>query len=343
MSLEQTRLYLGTGQHRCFDSQGREIPCDGQRQDGAIQAGQTVSAPRFVVDGELVSDRLTGLQWPMQADLFLYPLRWDEALDAVAEANAAGLAGADDWRVPNRRELRSLIDHSRRKPALPKDHPFTGVHLGWYWTSTTAAIAPAYAWYVHLAGGRMFFGKKTEFSLLWPVRGQLARLPRTGQTQCFDVQGEVIDCRESAQDAALQQGLPWPEVRFEPFEDGILDRLTGLVWRRQAFEGGGLVDWNEALELAADLAEASGRAWRLPNINELESLVDASQSRPALPEDHPFSGIQEAYWSSTTSGFETDWAYALYLHKGAVGVGWKKSREFAVWCVRDREAGITSR
>jgi hypothetical protein len=80
-----------------------------------------------------------------------------------------------------------------------------------------------------------------------------------------------------------------------------------------------------------DLREKTGTDWHLPNINELESLVDASQSSPALPEAHPFWGNPEVLWSSTTSGFEPDWAYGLYLHKGAVGVGHKRTARFGVW------------
>jgi len=82
------------------------------------------------------------------------------------------------------------------------------------------------------------------------------------------------------------------------------------------------------------LSAETGHEWRLPNINELESLVDASRDSPALPEGHPFKNAREAYWSSTTSFYETDWAYCLYLHKGAVGVGHKPGAEFSVWAVR---------
>jgi hypothetical protein len=67
--------------------------------------------------------------------------------------------------------------------------------------------------------------------------------------------------------------------------------------------------------------KANGTRWRLPNINELESLVDCGRHNPALPSGHPFTDVREGYWSSTTSRFEPDWAWALYLKKGAIGVG----------------------
>jgi len=49
---------------------------------------------------------------------------------------------------------RLLISYQTRDPALPRAHPFQDVFLGWYWTSTTAVIDPAYAWYVHMLDTR---------------------------------------------------------------------------------------------------------------------------------------------------------------------------------------------
>ena len=56
--------------------------------------------------------------------------------------NRRKLLGKCDWRLPNRGELRSLISHQSRRPALPEQHPFLNVFQGWYWTSTTAVITP---------------------------------------------------------------------------------------------------------------------------------------------------------------------------------------------------------
>jgi hypothetical protein len=77
--------------------------------------------------------------------------------------------------------------------------------------------------------------------------------------------------------------------------------------------------------------------WRLPTINELEALVDCATHSPALPSGHPFVDVQDIYWSSTTSLFEPDWAWALYLEKGATGVGQKWFAEFSVWAVASFE------
>lgn len=61
-----------------------------------------------------------------------------------------------------------------------------------------------------------------------------------------------------------------------------------------------------------------GYDWRLPKRRELRNLMSYQTRKPALPHDHPFLA-------------EPDWAWALYLHKGATGVGQKPGPHFFVW------------
>ncbi len=330
---------LATGQLLCYDVEGGEIACRGSGQDAEFAAGRAWPLPRFERQDELVLDRLTGLIWPRSANLAEFPLTWQEALEFVADTNRARRFGFADWRLPNRRELRSLMSHHTRKPALPEAHPFADVFSGWYWSSTSAAISPAHAWYVHMEGARMFYGGKDQPYLLWPVRGAgNGALPVTGQTRCYDAAGGVIACAGSGQDGELRAGRAWPAPRFASVnDDAIEDRLTGLIWRRQADLTGAPVTWVEALAAVAGLnARAGHESWRLPNINELESLVDCDAHSPALPQGHPFQDVRAGYWASTSSAFEPDWAWALYLDKGAVGVGQKRGPHFHVWAVSGR-------
>ncbi len=116
----------------------------------------------------------------------------------------------------------------------------------------------------------------------------------------------------------------------------MLDCLTALIWSRRADLTGRPVTWQRALDVVDELNHLQPDAgWRLPNVNELETLVDADQSCPALPAGAPFEDVQTGYWSTTTSLFEPDWAWALYLEKGALGVGQKKDPHFHCWPVRD--------
>jgi hypothetical protein len=290
--------------------------------------------------GEIVLDHLTGLFWSQDANIGTFPCTWLEAFKQIAELNRDNFGGFTDWRLPNRNELRSLISYQTKKPPLPEGHPFINVFLGWYWSSTTAAIHPAYAWSIHLEGARMFYGRKDQYQLFWPVRGAgNLLLPATGQQHCYDAHGKVIDCSGTWQDGALQMGSVWPQPRFAEQFDGIYDRLTGLTWARHADLTSGPVNWQQALGAVMEWkkikTEGAVHHWRLPTINELLSLVDCSAHSPALPVQNPFTRVQSEYWSSTTSFFETDWAWVLYLDKGACGVGHKPGKTFFVWPVKN--------
>ena len=99
------------------------------------------------------------------------------------------------------------------------------------------------------------------------------------------------------------------------------------------------MNWESACELAA----AANRkrylghdTWRLPTVRELESLCDLGTHSPALPVGHPFANVRCDYWTSTTSRYESSYAWVLYLQDGAVGVGFKSGSAFDVWLVRNR-------
>jgi len=324
---------LRSGQISCHDESGRAIACAGSGQDAEFSAGIPWPQPRFDAQGDVVLDLLTGLMWTRDASPGELPMTWREALEFVAGLNRNKTHGFADWRLPNRRELRCLVSHQTRRPALPEDHPFINVFPGWYWTSTSAAISPAHAWYVDLDGGRLFYGGKDQSFLAWPVRGSSNVLPATGQIQCHDEIGRLVACDGSGQDAEFRSGRAWPQPRFAEHGDAIIDRLTGLRWRRIT-DLAGPIAWQEALAAVTALNRGPTQ-WRLPNINELESLVDCSTYAPALPAEHSFVEVRDTYWSSTTSLYEPDWAWALYLDKGAVGVGQKRQARFYAWAVSD--------
>jgi len=334
----QMKSYLQTGQTGCYDSHGQDMMCAGSGQDAETGAGAAWQAGgRFRVHDSSVLDTATGIHWLRDAGFGELPMTWLEALGFIDRMNQEGVQGERDWRLPNRRELRSLISHQATRPALPEGHPFENLFQGWYWTSTTAAISPSHAWYVDMAGGRMFYGGKDQSYMVWPVRGNVTHwLPATGQQACFDANCTRIEAAGSGQDGAIQAGRPWPDPRFTAAEAGVVDRLTGLCWQRCANLANDEVSWDEALAGIAAINSDAGRgSWRLPNINELESLVDCSRARPALAAAvDVFDRPDTVCWSSTTSMYQPDWAWALYLDKGAVGVGHKLQGRFTVWAVR---------
>jgi hypothetical protein len=172
-----------TGQTTCWGDAvgGPLIPCDGTGQDGDIQAGVEWPTPHFTDRGNgTVRDNLTGLFWLKDSPCgeLGRSWAWEDAL-TFANTLVSGLcgltdgSGEGDWRIPNIKELQSLVDFSQDGPALPAGHPFTNVPFR-VWSSTTAesANAPNYAWTLDVRDGvTAIFEKTTELQRIWPVRG----------------------------------------------------------------------------------------------------------------------------------------------------------------------------
>ncbi|MFP3869586.1 MAG: DUF1566 domain-containing protein [Syntrophobacteria bacterium] len=159
-----------SGQQMCFNDSAEVIAQRNKGQDQAPQTGAARSELRFLDQGEIVLDTLTGLVWTRAAVCTMEPLSWQLALDAVKAMNAAQAWGCNDWRLPNIRELESLTDMCSHTPALPVDHPFDEVQE-WYWSSTTSRYDPRYAWVLYTVDGAVGVGYKPRHSFFaWAVR-----------------------------------------------------------------------------------------------------------------------------------------------------------------------------
>jgi hypothetical protein len=241
---------------------------------------------RFQLENETVTDIQTGLMWIKNASLLDFPLSWSEALLSVKEFNKSGLYGYYNWKIPNRRELFSLISFDTINPSLPTGHPFTDVFNGYYWTSSTCARLPNQAWYIHFGGARVFKGMKHGSYMVWPVRTvanhNKSKLFQTGQKICFDESGMIIDCNDTGQDGEIQAGLKIIKARFTVTKLTIYDNLTGLTWLRDANIHKEMVDWNSAFDLISKMNSelvCGHNDWRIPNIIELDSLTAIFASR----------------------------------------------------------------
>jgi hypothetical protein len=194
-----------TGQTICYDTGGVEIVCTtniGPGQDGDLQRGVPWPGPRFTVnesspgvpDGT-VTDNLTGLIWLANANCAAARMDWATAL-AYSRAlfdgctNCGGTNSdcglqdgsmAGQWRLPNARELHSLAHYGVAGPAVPntagtgrweEGDPFSGVQSDDYWSSTSDAGLPTYAWFVNFALGLVGSDdKEIRVYFVWPVRG----------------------------------------------------------------------------------------------------------------------------------------------------------------------------
>jgi len=168
----------------------------GTGSDGNLQKGVTWPSTRFTDNNNgTVTDNLTGLIWLKNAnctdtvggvDKSGETLEWANALtwsNTLANGNCSltDSSSAGDWRLPNVKELQSLIYFAFESPALSDEagtakwtsgHPFTNVKSDQpYWSSTTSAGNTDSAWFVDLNNGNVDIGEKSDDYYVWPVRG----------------------------------------------------------------------------------------------------------------------------------------------------------------------------
>jgi len=331
--------------------------------DGALQKGAAWPVPRFSDNANgTVTDNLTGLIWLKNSRCFTSQ-NWSSALNSanLLASNACGLSDgstAGQWRLPNINELESLVDVSQLD-GLASGHPFT-TPMTKCWSSTSDASSADSAWIADPGTTSGFVRPcgKVYGNAVWPVRdGQsfaaTIALPVTGQTACYDTNGSVISCAGTGQDGDKLKGVAAPSPRFTDNANGtVTDSLTGLIWLKntRCFTS---QTWSSALNSANLLANnacgltdgSTAGQWRLPNRNELMSLVDRSESDPALSVGHPFTSVQSSvqspgYWSSSSEPVFCG-AWVVYLDSGSTGHGEKGCRPTAfkgfsyVWPVRD--------
>jgi len=153
-------------------------------------------------------------------------------------------------------------------------------------------------------------------------------LPATGHTVCYDpgdapIENDVIDCTDDTIDCFGQDGFhlagcPSDENRFTPSGDGtVTDNCTGLMWEESAGNGGTALSWCNALAYSDGLPLATHTDWRLPNVLELESIIDYGRTNPTF-DDSVFSGPADFYWSSTTVTSNTDSAFFVDFEFGKI-------------------------
>ena len=110
-----------------------------------------------------VTDTSTGLMWQKETTPVKYT--WQNALQYCESLEFAGHSG---WRLPNVRELQSIVDYGRFSPS---SDPIFGAEFGWYWSSSTSVNDPNDAWVVSFVDGLVAFDLKDYDDFVRAVRG----------------------------------------------------------------------------------------------------------------------------------------------------------------------------
>jgi hypothetical protein len=305
-------LMIATGQTVAYDDDG-EVLTDLEEgdafygQDATYLKGKTMS---YTDNGDsTVTDNNTGLMW--QQSPAADGLSWDEAVEYCENLE---LGGYTDWRMPSCKELYSISDFESGWPYINLDYFDLAVEVSkdeQYWASD------------YYVGVTVEGGSNAAFGVNH-VTGHIKAYAATVSGQ-FGNYVRAVRGDEYGTNAYVDNG-----------DSTVTDSNTGLMWAQD--DSGEGLDWEDALAYAENSELAGYTDWRLPNIKELQGIVDYTKSPTATDSANLGAAIDDIFnisvytgddsntevdypyfWSSTSSYFSTSspgYYYAWYVAFG---------------------------
>ena len=332
---------MASGQVDAFDLDGNVVEGlvegdDLYGQDAHYLKGETMT---YQDNGDsTISDLGTGLMWqqiPSTQDF-----TWEEAQEYCENLV---LGGYDDWRMPSAKELFSISDFESGWPYINIDYFKLVIQDEFskdeqYWTNNL------YAGVTVEGGDNAAFGVNHVTGHIKAYAAGNAVMGDPNDTITVDtIPNDTIgpppgDDPMGNPLAKYVRAVRGDEYGINEFADNgdgtITDNATGLMWSQD--DNGEGVDWTDALSYAENSELAGYSDWRLPNVKELQGIIDYSRSitatdaanvGPAIDplfnctqisseagyDDYPY------YWSSTSAYFSTaspGYYYAWYIAVG---------------------------
>ncbi|MCA3593985.1 MAG: DUF1566 domain-containing protein [Methylobacterium sp.] len=285
---------VGSGQDQCFSERGAIIDCPiAGRPLRGQDAQHPGNRPRYRDNGDgTVSDPVTGLVWAKAASA---PLAFAEI---EPYARKSRLGGHDDWRVPNIRELYSLIDYRGGYSGDPAtSRPYMDLSAFDFAYAPGTGLGDAaqrrrpidvQEWSATRYVGRTMGRDDTVFGVNF-ADGRIKGYPM------MDPMNRMRSLNRLA--VRLVRGPPYGQNDFEARRESVMDRATRLEWQRR--EDGSARSWGDALAYCSALSREGGSEWRLPTAKELHSIVDYTRI-PAIDPLFEISDPRIYLWSSTT-------------------------------------------
>lgn len=338
--------------------------------DGDKEIGVAWPSPRFDTSSNdgTVTDKLTGLMWLKDGDCATDSgydtdgwMTWNSAMGFAESVNngrdisACSYSGSahNDWRLPNINELKSLVHAGF--PSETCEGVACSTNAEWlnvsgfssmmpdmYWSSTTSAYVADSAWTVHFWDGQVGATYKTNdafrVTLVRGISNGPENIAATGQQTSYT----------DKDDGYYKLGATASSPRFTDIGDGtVVDSLTGLMWLKDA-NCFGWISWSNSLSTIESFnttprnyacQDYTGvyNDWRMPNRNEMQSLVDFSQATPVLSSGHPFVNVQSwyAYWTSTVYPLNPSaGVMAMQMWDGGIAAWGTDGNTAYVWPVR---------
>jgi len=144
--------------------------------DGALEKGYPKTGARFTDNGDgTITDNATGLMWVKQPENIggiwadagqPERMSWNDAIDNCL---ALDYAGHDDWRLPNARELCSIVSLGTANPSIDGTF-FPNTKAYSYWTSSTVETSVSNKWRILFTFGLAFYNHLDEEYYARPVR-----------------------------------------------------------------------------------------------------------------------------------------------------------------------------
>lgn len=281
---------LKTGQFKSYDIDGNVVTDGSIKDDGYYQTGKARSWSR---KNDVVIDNATGLEWQDGTYSIQKPWLTQENYDSYNWYDTSGDTAATycadltldsgGWRLPAIQELETLIDHYQADPSVTPGI-LNYIYLSRYWSSTTYIGAEQYAWYVSFDYGLTNGYDKFSNYYVRCVRGEQLAPSNFSRNDLTDI---------------------------------VTDSTSGLQWQDDSDINTG--NWIEAINYCENTLELGGYTdWRLPNKNELLSIVDYTQFNPSI--DPIFQNTQHYhsmyYWSSTTYIDDEEYAWIVSFYIG---------------------------
>ena len=269
----------------------------------------------------VVVDNVSGLIWQGCA----YGLTGDGCTDEdatsaqwstqLANCNDLSWGGYTDWRLPDPYEMATLVDRGTVSEPHIDATAFPATPNEYYWLSSSCATGPSFALSMPFGSGIVIPRDKLYYTYARCVRGgptpQPSRFTRDTSVVDYPV---VIDNRT---------GLIW---------QGCARGMTGDTCSNGSATNG---NWQAALVYCEELTWGGDTDWRLPNVVEMQSLLNYRFTSLAIDTTAFPVTPGGGFWSSSSSNHSSpSYAFYVYFYTGTVELNDKVDCDHYVRCVR---------
>jgi len=280
--------------------------------------------------------------------------------DALSYCENLVLGGYSDWRLPNTKELESIVDLESSSPAIDTTYfpntnytpyiPGEDKNDGLYWTGTTCSgCHKMKALAVDFEDGELFYGNKYRNDVYDKNYVRCVRtsdttpiLPDTGQDLCYDWENLMDECPSEGEDFYGQDGnytINPPDLT-DNGNGTVTDKLTGLIWEQRTEENeANTYTYNDAITYCGDLMLGGYDDWRIPTRKEYSTILNYGRVSPSLDMDYfPYytsGGSNLAYyWTGSEYHDDPSQVWLLRLAFGLIDKIPKTPDLYRVRCVR---------